>query len=255
MKTFLLILIASATLFACSEKKPPKQEIKIEKVAAEIPEEDTFPYDTLQGLYMADFGGSPIRIALNYVSGTNAIGYNLHKGLQRNVMGSVTKNGDSIQVVVSEPGDNEYDGVFTLNFKGIDMKPTGTWVANNEKIPSQEFTLEKVVFDADDDGDEFTLLNFAKRFGEMSDTLGEYTFMEDGFVTLKYYPDDDLDWDQQQYEEIKGSWDLQGDHVIINWEPNEVFKGNRLDLTIHKYGEYEYSLKGKGKHELWMMWW
>ncbi len=255
MKSYFLILAVGATLIACKDKKPPKQEIKIEKVEAEIPEEDTFQYDTLQGLYMADFGGSPIRIALNYVSGTNAIGYDLHKGLQRNIIGSVTRSGDTIQLVLSEPGDNEYDGVFTINFMGIDSKPTGSWVANNEKIPSQEFNLEKVVFDQDSESEEITMFNFADKFGDMSDTLGEYSFSKDGFVTLKYYPDEDLDWDQQQYEEIKGSWDLQGDKLTINWEPNDIFKGNRLDLTVHKYGEYEYSLKGEGEHELWMMWW
>ncbi|XOV69089.1 MAG: hypothetical protein ACFHU9_07865 [Fluviicola sp.] len=255
MKSYILMIAAGFALIACKDQKPPKQEIKIEKVEAEIPELDEFPYDTLQGLYMADFGGSPIRIALNYVSGTNAIGYNLHKGLQRNIMGSVTRSGDSVRLVLSEPGDNKFDGVFTLQFNGIDSKPNGKWVANNEKIPGQEFTLEKIVFDENSESEEITMFNFADKFGEMSDTLGQYTFMEDGFVTLKYYPDTQKDWDQQQYREIKGSWDLQGDKVTINWEPNDVFKGNRLDLTIHKYGEYEYSLKGKGDHELWMMWW
>ncbi|MCR9171969.1 MAG: hypothetical protein NXI10_05730 [bacterium] len=255
MKSYFMILAIGAALIACKDKKPPKQEIKIETVAAEIPEEDNFPYDTLQGLYMADFGGSPIRIALNYVSGTNAIGYDLHKGLQRNITGSVTRSGDSIQLVLSEPGDNKYDGVFTIDFIGIDSKPKGVWVANDEKIPSQEFTLEKMIFDEDSESEEITMFNFAQKFGEMSDTLGQYTFMEDGLVLLKYYPDNVKDWDQQQYEEIKGSWSLDGDKVTINWEPNDIFKGNRLDLTIEKYGEYEYSLKGKGKHELWMMWW
>jgi len=254
MKSFVLILLVGITLIACQDKKPAKQEIKVKKIAAEIPEEDTFPYDTLQGMYMADFGGSPIRIMLNYVSGSNAIGYDLHKGLQRNIMGSVTRSGDSIQLVLSEPGDNEYDGVFTLNFVGIDSKPKGTWVANNEKIPGQDFTLEKIVYETDENTDEITLTNFADKFDVLSDTLGEYHFQKDGFVTLKYYPDNDKAWDQQQYKEIKGSWDLNGDKVTINWEPNNIFKGNKLELTIHKYGEYEYSLKGKGKHELWMMW-
>jgi hypothetical protein len=253
MKSFILILGALTALYACQEK-PAEQKIKIEKIAADIPEEDTFHYDTLTGIYMADFGGSPIRIALNYVSGSNAIGYDLHKGLQRNVTGTVTRNGDSIQMILSEPGDNKYDGVFTLNFKGIDSNPTGVWIANNEKIPNQEFTLEKINYDSKSDGDEITIINFADKFGEMSDSIGEYRFMQDGFVTLKYYPNESMDYDRQQYEEIKGSWDLDGDQVTINWEPNEIFKGNRLDLTIHKYDEYEYSLKGQGKHELWMMW-
>lgn len=249
-----MIPVLAITIIACQDKKPAQQKVEVEKIAAEIPEEDTFPYDTLQGMYMADFGGSPIRIMLNYVSGSNALGYDLHKGLQRNIMGSVTRNGDSIQLVLSEPGDNEYDGVFTLNFKGIDSKPTGTWVANNEKIPSQNFTLEKIIYTQDSETDEITIANFADKFDVLTDTLGEYHFQNDGFVTLKYYPDNNKDWDKQQYKEIKGSWDLNGDKVTINWEPNSIFKGNKLELTIQKYSEYEYALKGEGNHELWMMW-
>lgn len=240
-------------MYACQEK-PTEQKVKIEKIPAEIPEEDTFHYDTLTGIYMADFGGSPIRIALNYVSSSNVIGYDLHKGLQRNITGTVARNGDSIQMILSEPGDNKYDGVFTLNFTGIDSKPTGIWIANNKKIPSQEFSLEKINYASKSDNDEITLVNFADKFSIMSDSIGDYSFMKDGFVILKYYPDEGLDYDKQQYEEIRGSWDLEGDQVTINWEPNEIFKGNRLDLTIHKYDTYEYSLKGQGKHELWMMW-
>lgn len=253
MKSFFLILGAAITLFSCQEK-PAEQKVVIEKIAPEIPEEDTFPYDTLSGMYMGDFGGSPIRISLNYVSASNAIGYDLHKGLQRNVTGTVSNDSNKIIMVLSEPGDNKYDGIFTLTFNGIDSKPNGVWTANNKDIPSQEFTLNKINYDAAANDDEITLVNFTDKFNNMSDSIGEYNFMKDGFVVLKYYPDENQEWDQQQYEEIKGSWDLNGDKVTINWEPNAIFKGNRLDLTIYKYGEYEYSLKGQGNHELWMMW-
>lgn len=254
MKATLLFLSALGLLIACQEK-PLEQSVKVEKVTAEIPKEDTFPYDTLQGMYMADFGGSPIRIVLNYVSGTNAIGYYLHKGLQRNIMGTVTRIGDSIQLVLSEPGDNKYDGVFTFQFLGLnDLSPKGVWEANNSDIPSQNFTLKKVIKPKEEAKDSVTIHNFAQIFGEMSDSIGEYKFQDDGFVLLKYYPDTHKAWDQQQYKELKGSWDLNNDKVVINWEPNPIFKGNRLDLTIEKDSEYEYSLKGTNGHELWMMW-
>ena len=93
---------------------------------------------------MADFGGSSILIILNYVSGQNAIGYNIHKGLQRNITGKVSRSGDSIQVTLNEPGDNKYDGIFTLDFIGIDKSPKGNWTANDPKIPSQNFKLKKI---------------------------------------------------------------------------------------------------------------
>lgn len=253
MKSFFLILGTVIALCSCQEQ-PVEQELTIEKIAAEIPDEDTFPYDTLTGTYMGDFGGSPIRIKLNYVSGSNALGYDLHKGLQRNINGTVTHEENNIVLVLSEPGDNPYDGIFTISFKGIDTAPKGVWVANNKDIPNQEFTLEKINYDTRGDHDEITVANFANHFSNMSDSIGEYHFMPDGYVTLRYYPDNDKEWDQQQYEEIKGSWGLKDEQVTINWEANTIFKGNRLDLTIYRYDEYEYSLKGQGGHELWMTW-
>ena len=72
------------TLMSCEDKTIIQEEIKINKIEAEIPQEDNFHYDTLQGMYIGDFGGSDIRLIINYVSNKNAIGYNIHKGLQRN---------------------------------------------------------------------------------------------------------------------------------------------------------------------------
>ena len=86
----ILLLIAS-----CKEKEAPKEVLTINNIPAEIPETDKFDYDTLKGMYTGDFGGSDIRIILNYVSQNNAIGYNIHKGLQRNLSGNVSRSGDS----------------------------------------------------------------------------------------------------------------------------------------------------------------
>lgn len=41
----------------------------------------TYRYDSLEGAYTGDFGGSNIRIILTHVTGKHAIGYNLLKGL------------------------------------------------------------------------------------------------------------------------------------------------------------------------------
>ena len=79
MSRYLLIPLSAALLFSCSEEPTTKEEVIIEHVEAEIAPEDTYDYDTLQGLYMGDFGGSDIRIQLNYVSKKNAIGYNITK--------------------------------------------------------------------------------------------------------------------------------------------------------------------------------
>ena len=142
MKNILAISFLLFLILSCTSKSEPKEEIKIEKVEAEIPPIDNFNYDTLQGMYIGDFSGSEIRIILNYVSQKNAIGYNIHKGLQRNLNGKVSRSNDSIQMVLSEPGDNKYDGVFTINFIGEGKKPTGVWVSGSGEFPDQKFKLK-----------------------------------------------------------------------------------------------------------------
>ena len=91
----------------------------------------------------------------------------------------------------------------------------------------------------------------------MSDSIGEYSFKEDGLVTLNYYKNlenDVKDNALEQMNELKGSWSLKGTHVTINWEPNDIFPNNILELDMVDKENGDYSLKGKGKHELWMMW-
>lgn len=238
-----------------------KQEVTINKLEPSIPEEDLYNYDTLQGMYLGGFGGSDIRIILNYISKKNAIGYNIHKGLQRNITGKVTRRGDTVQLVMFEPGDNEYDGVFTINFIGKDDSPYGSWESNSGKIPRQEFKLKKIITDLDrgdhEELEDITISNFANIFYYLTDSIGEYSFKEDGLVTLNYYEvleNDDEDRALEQMKEVKGSWSLKGTHVKINWESNSIFPNNILELEIvaNEYGGYW--LKGEEEHKLSMMW-
>jgi hypothetical protein len=254
--------ILSLVLFSCSDEPKVKGEPTIEKIEPTILPEDNYDYDALQGMYMGGFGGSDIRIILNYISKKNAIGYNIHKGLQRNITGKVTRSGDTVQIIMAEPGDNEYDGVFTINFIGIDDAPYGSWESNSGKIARQEFKLKKIVRpkqNYDRSGAEVTVENFANIFYYMRDSIGEYSFKDDGLVLLEYYDYNSYE-DQEkramsQMTQLKGSWSLKGEHVTINWEPNTIFPNNILELDVNvidrEYGQF--SLQGKGEHELWMM--
>lgn len=259
MRILASIFLLSILFFSCSESASV-DEINAKKVEATILPEDDYDYDTLQGMYVGGFGGSEIRIILNYVSLKNVIGYNIHKGLQRNLTGKVSRSGDTVQVVMFEPGDNEFDGKFTINFIGNDLSPYGSWESNSGKIKKQEFKLKKIIRPEkeDEDFDRVTLTNFSRIFNYVSDTIGQYLFNDDGLVILEYYEGkrnyDDPKRALDQMKQLKGSWSLKDNHVTINWKPNTIFPNNILELDIIK-GEYEgqFSLKGKGDHELWNM--
>ena len=69
MKRIFFLSALLIGLFSCKEQSPEvKEVVQVKKIEPVIPEADNFDYDTLRGLYMGDFGGSPIRIVLNYVS-------------------------------------------------------------------------------------------------------------------------------------------------------------------------------------------
>lgn len=235
-------------LFVSCGSDPVKAEQKteIEYIENEIPPVDDFNYDTLKGMYMGDFGGSEIRIILNYVSGTNVIGYNIHKGLQRNINGKLRRSGDSIVMSLPEPGDHKFDGVFELTFLGIDKKPRANWTSNSGKIPAKNFNLKKL--EAPKESKEgINISNFAEYFGYVFDTLGSYTFESDGFCLYEYYPKTDETNRVEQLKEVKGTWSLVGNTVTIDWQKNSVFTDPKMIFEITTDEYEEYILKGKDR--------
>ncbi|MFT5860778.1 MAG: hypothetical protein ACI865_002892 [Flavobacteriaceae bacterium] len=254
MTQFLVFASAALIIVSCGDTEPITEEVvAIEGVVAEIPEEDLFEYDALAGMYIGDFGGSDIRIIVSYVSQTNAVGYNIHRGLQRNLSGRVSRNGDSAVVALAEPGDHKFDGVFELVFIGDDPEPKGTWISNSGKIPEQSFNLKKM--DASEagypeDGTKISESNLHQFFSDASDTLGEYSFKSDGLVIFSYYPGGySYEFDEeengnsvnQQLTSIQGSWSLSGNKVTVSWEKNAILAQSQMVYTINQE-EYEAQL-------------
>lgn len=246
MKRILFLLALLIGLFSCKEQSPEvKEVVQVKKIEPVIPEPDNFDYDTLRGLYMGDFGGSPIRIVLNYVSSSNVIGYNIHKGLQRNLSGKVNRSNDTITMILNEPGDHEYDGMFNLTFIGNDNKPNGYWEHSEGKFKKKSFNLEKQIAPEKMDYDEINVHNFANFFGEVYDTLGSYDFNNDGLVRFEYYPSTDSENRVEQLKEINGSWNLVDSTLTIDWQPNKVFRSKQSIYTITRNDWGEFYLKGE----------
>lgn len=256
MLRYLTLIIGIALFTACEEPEPiTKDVIEIEGIEADIPDADLFKYDTLQGMYFGDFGGSDIRIILNYVSKTNAVGYNIHKGLQRNLSGKVQRSGDSITVFMAEPGDHEFDGVFELLFIGEGSEPQGTWKSNSGIISPKEFKLKRVLTkDGIDweETEEITMENLHNYFSEADDTLGEYSFKSDGLVVFSYYEggywgddESEIERSKKQLKQIQGTWSMNGKFVDVAWEPNKVLPKLNMRYEV-KQGQYEAELYWKG---------
>src|SRR5829696_6629260 len=111
MRTAVYLLITAYLLASCNQVKK-EDEVPVVKGKTFV----TLPVapEKVKGTYIGDFKGSPIAITLNYVSDNHASGYNIHKGLTRNVSGTVEASENGLHLVLEEPGNNQYDGKFDL---------------------------------------------------------------------------------------------------------------------------------------------
>lgn len=240
-----LFIISAATVClifnsSCHEEIPKKEAIEpvAEKASIEFNNENL---DTLTGVYFGNFGGSDIRIVLTHVGKSHVVGYNLLKGLRRNISGTYVKQGDTVQMTLAEPGDNEYDGVFEMEIYLDKFNGKGKWKANSEKISNKSFTFDKLPpFEYVEDLDKLNNSNFASTFNWVEDSLGSIRFQNDGSCVYEYYPTVDNQNRVEQKEEVKGSWTYKNKQVKIAWQANPIFptRTSLLDAISEDYSFY-----------------
>jgi hypothetical protein len=207
---------------------------------------DLFNYDTLKGIYYGEFSGSPISVVLNYVNQNHAVGYNIHKGLKRNISGTHTKMDGKIIFTLNEPGDNKYDGVFTLQINPSTFEVLGDWLPNSKDLKPKKFTLKKRILH-----DRDTIIgenNFTNFLSDVSDSLGNISFDQDGSCNYTFISILDTVERKEQEFKIKGNWKFWNKTVEISWEANKVFPSRKSTFFINEL-EYGLSLVGE-KREL-----
>src|SRR5579859_2069918 len=82
---------------------------------------------TTGGTWTGHYSKGLLTLAINYISGNIASGYDIHKGLRRNLNGSVEQKGGRLEFVLREPGGNPYDGTFYLSLDTATDKISGKW--------------------------------------------------------------------------------------------------------------------------------
>lgn len=233
-------IIGLLQLTSCSSDTEAKQLAANETSPADSSKtEEWFPeydFDTLRGLYSGDFGDGFINIFLTYVNDKKAIGYNIHKGLQRNINGDVIQNKDGFELTLNEPGDNPYDGVFVLNISKKDFSVTGTWTAKDPAIKTKKFKLKKQETKealnelSFYDGGPLTESNFLETFSTSTLDNGSIRFEENGLAIFTYYPDEQK---HEQLETIKASWKFENEKtLLIEWAKNTKFKERNMTFKL-----------------------
>jgi hypothetical protein len=177
---------------------------------------------TIEGVYTGDFGGSPISIVLRYVSGKNISGFNTHKGLKRNMHGTVLLEKNQLHLQMTEPGTNQYDGKFDMYLDTVKLELSGKWQPNNPSLSNKTFKLKKK--SGLDDG-----------YGSViyEDTLNHSLIVkENGTCIYEYYVNQDQP--TEQLLSIKGNYAIVQDSLHITWEPNTLFPTRKSSFKVIK---------------------
>jgi hypothetical protein len=165
------------------------------------------------GTYSGHYSKGLLTLAINYISGNIASGYDIHKGLRRNLNGSVEQKGGRLEFVLREPGGNPYDGTFFLSLDTAADKISGKWIpADSSLAKAGPLELVRSTYEHD----EITE-------GEWGGELGALNFLAEGVCTLEYYPEYDslgLKVPNAQLVTVRGSYEIKGDTVRIDWQRN-----------------------------------
>lgn len=254
-KVLLLLLvvgIGSCTNKPASKTEAPTNNSKIDP-AQTI--KNVVP-DSIIGIYEGNFGSTFIHLAVTYANQHKAVGYNIHRGLVRNLLGNWKRSGDSLLLVMEEPGDNEFDGVFNLQFDDTRDQLIGSWKSKSGKITPKSLMLkrQKNLFEQTEklgySSDGLKLSQFMEYFNRCSGDMGDMSFDNDGLVTFNSYSNNDVYHHTEQEITIYGSWRYLKDKIQVIWNENEVFKkdnhlfaivndpdslGNYIEIEQHKF--------------------
>ena len=165
------------------------------------------------GRYSGHFSKGLITLVINYISGNIASGYEVHKGLRRNLNGQVEQKGGTLVFVLKEPGGNPFDGTFYITLDSVTEKITGTWVpVDSVKAHTHTGPVALARMDESKQGGE-------RDYGdEWESDIGYLNFFSDGTCTLEYYPSEA---DNSQQKTIRGSYEQKADTYFIEWQNND----------------------------------
>lgn len=236
MRIAILLVAITWLLVSCAENKMEEAPPVVKgKTLATLPVSP----EKIKGTYTGDFKGTPIAITLNYVSHNHASGYNVHKGLTRNISGTIEATANGLHLQLSEPGNNQYDGKFDLLIDTTNWTGKGIWKPFKKGEDAVfSFKKQKAASEEDQYGMTFT------------DSLQNYlTLKPDGSCTYTYLTDTTK---TGQGFTIRGNYTKAKKTVTIYWQKNNVFPLTSVFKLIETkpYEDEDYiekALKGEGK--------
>lgn len=234
VRSTIVILLATFLAFSCGSRKTAGPPVKPD-VSADYALNG-------QGIYSGHYSKGILRLEINYISGNIASGFDLHKGLRRNLNGRAEEKDGKLLFELHEPGGNPTDGTFYLTLDSAGWTITGTWVPSDpSKAKGGPVELTKV--------DAAWRRRVDEEETPWTGDLGDLVFHNDGTCELSYY----LTQGSEQLTTIRGSFERSADTVRIEWQYNTHVPALKMKLVAHPEVEGHdstpatpASLEGKG---------
>lgn len=131
---------------------PPKPDAQLQI------EENIFSINSaenpLYGYWVGAFGKNKINIAIAKVKGDSIFGHSVCAGNFRAIKGTVSAKDDQYEIVMREPGDDQYDGEFKFTIDLGKQELSGSWKPYKKTVGAKTYTLTKRTFAYDETAGE-----------------------------------------------------------------------------------------------------
>lgn len=211
MKPLLCCLFLVLSFIACHQRPASVTAAPLTGISDSLAEKS-------MGIYTGQFSKGLITVVINYISGHTVSGYDIHKGLRRNINGRVTQQGDQLNFVLKEPGNNPFDGTFSFALDTVKWKIKGKWTPiDSAKMPVRQLALYRKT-DRE--------IEFAG--GWVAGRDSTLYLSVDGTCSFEWYerPEDST----SQLITLKGNYFVTGKECRIEWEKNNHFPSMKLTL-------------------------
>jgi hypothetical protein len=231
-----ILIIATLAFQACkpSAGKEPQETATIN---------DSAVRDKILDTYKGDFGNSSIYITFNYLNHQHIAGYNVHKGLRRNLHGELKKDNNNWIITLSEPGDHPFDGKFVITFDSTFNTGKGTWTPlNTNTLKEKNFEVRR----NSGHGQEATIAvgtpTFDAFFIDDKFYKSDLAFKSDGSCLLQLYEQVNDSTLTDQLLRIRGTYERSNDTIVkISWEKNTHFKEPAIQAKLRVHQEEDGS--------------
>lgn len=143
----LIFLGSICLLAACGNNQSAKPEAEKTETAAPVStaEAPAAPHP-IAGNWVGFLGDNRLNVQIQTVQGKTVNGRSVAAGNFRVINGTLEESPEAYTLQLKEPGDDKYDGEFTITIKKNGMVCEGNWQPYDKNLKAKPFTLAKKEF-------------------------------------------------------------------------------------------------------------